>query len=61
MPEPIATWNPETQLWETEQEDLFSGLREPYSETWLTSGMIRAGKLYPLPALERRTNETESS
>jgi hypothetical protein len=56
--EPIATWNPTRQLWETNQED-FSGLREPYAVTWPTSFMTRAGKLYPLPALVHHTKETE--
>jgi len=42
-------WNPATQLWETEQADLFSGQQEPFSETWPTSGMTRNGQLLPLP------------
>ncbi len=41
-------WNPTTQLWETEQADLFSGRQEPFSETWPTSGMTRSGRLLPL-------------
>jgi hypothetical protein len=42
-------WNPATQLWETEQADLFSGQQEPFSETWPTSGMTQSGRLFPLP------------
>ena len=42
-------WNPQRQLWETEQADLFSGLSEPFSETFPTSGMTRSGQLLPLP------------
>jgi hypothetical protein len=45
----IAQWNPTTQLWETDQIDLFSGHSEPYSETFPTSGMTLAGRLLPLP------------
>jgi hypothetical protein len=48
---PIAEWNPQTQLWEMDQMDLFSGRREPYSPTWPTSGMTRSGRLLPLPML----------
>ena len=61
MPEPIATWNPQTQLWETSQSDLFSERQEPYSETWPTSGMTRSGRLLPLAMSERRTGESECS
>ena len=46
----IAQWNPATQLWETDQIDLFSGLSEPFSATFPTSGMTRGGRLLPLPA-----------
>ena len=42
-------WNPTTQLWETEQADLFSERQAPFSETWPTSGMTRSGRLLPLP------------
>jgi len=46
----IAQWNPTTQLWETDQIDLFSGQSEPYSETFQTSGMTVGTRLFPLPA-----------
>ena len=42
-------WNPDRQVWETEQADLFSGLPEPFAETWPVSGMTRNGRLLPLP------------
>jgi hypothetical protein len=41
-------WNPKTQLWETENVDLFSERQEPYSVTFPTSGMTRRGRLLPL-------------
>ena len=44
-----VTWNPQRELWETEQADLFSAQQEPFSETWPTSGMTRNGRLLPLP------------
>jgi hypothetical protein len=48
-PEPIAIWNPDLQIWETLQADLFSGRQEPYWETWPTSGSMRSGRLFPPP------------
>ena len=60
VPEPIATWNPQTQLWETDQTDLFSEQQEPYSETWPTSGMTRNGQLLPLPMSALPTDGNES-
>ena len=54
MPQHIAQWNPTTQLWETDQIDLFSGRSEPYSVTFPTSGMTRSGALLPLPASGHR-------
>jgi hypothetical protein len=54
-------WNPATQLWETEQADLFSGQQEPFSETWPTSGMTRNGQLLPLPTSAPPTAANESS
>lgn len=54
-------WNPTRQVWETEQADLFSGQREPYSATWPTSGMTRNGRLLPLPMSGHRIGENECS
>ena len=61
MPQHIATWNPQTQLWVTEQADLFSGQQEPFSETFPTSGMTRSGRLLPLPVWAPLTGEKECS
>jgi hypothetical protein len=61
VPKHTAQWNPQTQLWETDQADLFSEQQEPFSETWPTSGMTRNGQLLPLPASEHPTGESESS
>ena len=47
-PQAIATWNPERDLWETSQEDIF-GHSDVYSETFPKSGMTRAGQLYERP------------
>jgi len=58
--QPIAEWNPRTQLWETSQMDLFSEQQAPYSLTWPTSGMTVSGRLYPLPRSELRMNDSES-
>jgi hypothetical protein len=57
----IAQWNPTTQLWETDQIDLFSGLSEPFSETFPTSGMTQGGRLLPLPALGHPIGGSECS
>ena len=59
MPQHIATWNPQTQLWETGQIDLFSEQSEPYSETFPTSGMTRNGQLFPLQASGHHTAGSE--
>ncbi len=48
MPNPLATWNPERDCWETGVEDIF-GHSDVYSETWPTSGMTRNGVAYALP------------
>lgn len=61
MPKHIAQWNPQTQLWETDQADLFSAQQEPYSETWPTSGMTRNGQLFPPRTQEHRTAVSASS
>lgn len=49
MPEPIATWNPTRDVWETDRLSLFSERPDVFSETWPTSGMTRRGELLPLP------------
>ena len=58
---PIATWNPERDLWETSQMDLFSGLSDVYSATLPTSGTMRNGQLFERQTLVRPTGENECS
>lgn len=59
-PQPFATWNPASGVWETSQLDL-SGRSAPYSETWPTSGTTRAGSAYPLPLSVLRIPGSASS
>jgi hypothetical protein len=56
-----VTWNPQREVWETSQMDLFCEQPEPFAETWPTSFTTRAGRLYRLPPLELPTDENESS
>src|SRR5574343_278571 len=58
---PIATWNPERVLWETGQIDLFTGLPEPFSEIWPTSGSMRNGSVYPRRLSGPAIDDSESS
>ncbi|WP_269462203.1 hypothetical protein [Mycobacteroides abscessus] len=48
-------------IWETDQADLFCEQREPYSETWPTSGTTRNGQLLPLPTSEHPHRRERSS
>ncbi len=59
-PQPFATWNPISGVWETSQLDL-SGRSAPYSETWPTSGMTHDGSAYPLPSSALRIPGSASS
>lgn len=43
---PIAKWNSGRDCWETDQEDLLSGLSDVYSETFTISGSMRNGVAY---------------
>ena len=61
MQEPLASWNPERDVWETQQVDLFSGLSDVYSEIWPASGMTRNGLAFELPTWEPPTSGTECS
>jgi hypothetical protein len=45
---PIASWNPERDIWEGGQMDMFSGLSGVFSETWPASGMTRNGVAFEL-------------
>ena len=58
---PIASWNPERDVWETGQMDLFSGHLDVFSGTWPASGMTRNGLAFELPTLGHRTSGTEYS
>lgn len=61
MQELLASWNPERDVWETGQGDLFSGLSDVYSEIWPASGMTRNGLAFELPTWEPPTSGTECS
>ena len=58
---PIASWNPERDVWETGQMDLLSGRLAVFSETWPASGMTRNGVAFELPTWVRPTGENECS
>lgn len=60
MPNPLATWNPDRDCWETEVVDIF-GHSDVYSETWPTSGMTRNGVAYALPTWEPHTTASGCS
>ncbi len=52
MPQRIASWNPERDVWECDQTDLFSGRSDVFSETWPPSGTWADGTAYALPTSE---------
>ena len=57
----VASWNPERDVWETDQGDLISGHLAVFSETWPTSGMTRSGTAYALPTSEPATDDSACS
>ena len=57
MAAPIASWNSQRDVWETDQGDLISGHLAVFSETWPTSGMTRSGMAYALPTSEPATDD----
>ena len=61
VPQPIATWNTVRGVWETDQGNLLCEHLGLFSETWPTSGMTLGGRVFGLPTLEHRTNDSESS
>ena len=61
MPRPIASWNPERDVWESEAMDLFSGLSDVYSETFPSSGSMRNGSVYARPTSAPLTDASGSS
>ena len=61
QPQPIATWNPARDVWETPTMGLFCEHSDVFLETWPTSGMTRAGMAYALPTWAHRTDGSASS
>lgn len=61
MAAPIASWNSQRDVWETDQGDLISGHLAVFSETWPTSGSMRNGMVYAWPTLEDATDGGECS
>ena len=59
--QPIARWNPDRDVWEAGQGDLFSGLPDVFSETWPSSGMTRNGRLFAPATSAPRTRGPASS
>ena len=60
MPE-LATWNPERDVWETDQGDLISGHLAVFSETWPTLGSMRNGTVYARPTWVPATDDSACS
>jgi hypothetical protein len=61
VPRPIASWNPERDVWESEVMDLFSGLSDVYSETFPSSGSMRNGSVYERPTSAHLTDGSACS
>lgn len=61
MPQHLATWNEQRDVWEAPQGDLFSGLSDVYSAIWPRSGMTRSGAAYAHPTSEPHTSDSASS
>jgi hypothetical protein len=59
--QPTAMWNPARGVWEIPMENILCEHWGLFSETFPTSGMMRGGKLFPLPQLAHRTVESEFS
>lgn len=53
--QPLASWNPSRDVWETGTVDLFSERSDAYSETLPKSGSMRSGRLFERPTLVRPT------
>lgn len=60
QPKRTATWNPARGVWET-SEIALCGHSEPFSETFPSSGMTRAGVAFELPTPELPTLGTGCS
>ena len=61
MAAPIASWNSQRDVWETDQGDLISGHLAVYSETWPTSGSMRNGTAYVYPTSADATDDSACS
>ena len=59
LPEPFATYDPDTSCWRMSQASLL-GEWETYSAAWPRSGTMRSGKCVARPALEHHTNANAS-
>jgi DNA (cytosine-5)-methyltransferase 1 len=59
--QPTAMWNPARGVWEIPVENILCEHWGLFSATFPTSGMMRGGKLFPLPLLAHRTDENEFS
>ena len=61
MAAPIASWNSQRDVWETDQGDLISGHSVVFSETWPTSGSMRSGTVYARPTWVPATDDSACS
>lgn len=61
MAAPIASWNSQRDVWETDQGDLISGHWDVFSETFPTSGSMLNGTAYALPTSEPATDDSGCS
>lgn len=61
MAKPIATWNPEMEIWTTIQSNLLSEPSALWQAAWPTSGMTVDGQLLKLQMQAHRTSEIEST
>lgn len=59
--QPTALWNPARGVWEIPMENILCEHWGLFSETFPTSGMMRDGKLFPLPLLAHHTEGSEFS
>ena len=58
---PLATWNPDRDVWEVDQGDLISGLSDVFSETWPTSVSMRRSTVWQHPTSAPVTDEAACS
>ena len=58
---PLATWNPDRDVWEVDQGDLISGLSDVFSETWPTSVSMRRSTVWQHPTSAPATDDSGCS